>query len=82
VLGCLETCGLAVSLPPRLTAATWDEVDVVRRIRNGALREVLPVSIGDVVIVDEITEQEFLAAVGALAARVPIGRRDVVIGSS
>jgi 3-dehydroquinate synthase len=82
VLGCLETCGLAISLPPPLSTTTWGEVDVVRRIRNGALREVLPVSIGDLVIVDEITEEEFVAAVGALAERVPAGRPDAVIGSS
>jgi 3-dehydroquinate synthase len=82
VLGCLETCGLAISLPLPLSAATWAEIDVIRRIRNGAIREVLPVSIGDFVIVDEIAEEEFVAAVKALAERVPAGQPGAAIGSS
>lgn len=82
ILRCLRTCGLAVALPPALTAATWEEIDVIRRIRDGALREVLPVSIGEFVIVDEIAREEFVAAVGALAERAPTASTDAVIGSS
>ena len=67
ILGCLRTCGLRTALPLPLLAATWAEIDVIRRIRNGALREVLPVSIGEFVVVDEIGHAEFAAAEAALA---------------
>jgi 3-dehydroquinate synthase len=81
ILGCLEACGLAIALPPRLADATWAELDVVRRIRNGVLREVLPVSIGEVVVVDEITREEFLRAVEALARLAPSAAPEAVVGS-
>ncbi len=67
ILRCLHSCGLDTALPLSLLAATWAEIDVIRRIRNGALREVLPVSVGEFVVVDEIGHAEFVAAVEALA---------------
>ena len=65
--------GLDTALPLPLLAATWAEIDVIRRIRNGALREVLPVSIGEFIVVDEIGPAEFEAAVAALAAPAAAG---------
>jgi 3-dehydroquinate synthase len=78
ILACLHTCGLAVSLPLALLEATWGEIDVIRRIRNGALREVLPVSIGEFVVVDEIAPAEFSSAVTALAERAAVASGAVV----
>lgn len=72
ILGCLRACGLDTALPPALLAPTWAEIDIVRRIRNGALREVLPVAIGEFVVVDEIGHGEFAAAVEALARPAPV----------
>nr|WBO76208.1 3-dehydroquinate synthase [Streptomyces sp. SBE_14.2] len=68
ILACLTHCGLHVALPASQTAATWAEIDVIRRVRNGVLHEVLPVSIGECVVVDEVAHEEFTAAADALAA--------------
>ncbi len=67
VLACLETRGLEISLPLPAMEATWQEINVIRRIRNGALNEVLPVSIGECMVVDEIAHEEFVSAVDSLA---------------
>ena len=72
ILRCLHTCGLETTLPLRLLEPTWGEIDVIRRIRNGALREVLPVSIGEFLVVDEIGHGEFVSAVEALAASTAV----------
>ncbi|MFF5106441.1 3-dehydroquinate synthase family protein [Streptomyces sp. NPDC000134] len=82
IMACLAQCGLQIALPSSQTAATWAEIDVIRRIRNGVLNEVLPVSIGECVVVDEVSYGEFTAAADALTAvartfppRVTAGRR-------
>lgn len=80
ILGCLHGCGLDTELPPPLAGPVWAEIDVVRRIRNGALREVLPVTIGDFVVVDEIGHAEFVAAVEALARPAPVAGASVGTG--
>ncbi|MFH9005873.1 3-dehydroquinate synthase family protein [Streptomyces afghaniensis] len=67
ILACLRRCGLGVTMPPSLMTATWEEIDVIRRIRNGVLNEVLPVSVGECVVVDEVSHDEFVSAAGALA---------------
>lgn len=67
ILACLRTCGLKVSFPPELQAPTWNEINVIRRVRNGVLNEVLPISVGECTVVDEVTHDEFVSAVGALA---------------
>ena len=66
ILACLTNCGLQISLPPEHVAATWSGMDIIRRIRDGKLNEVLPVTIGQCVIVDEIGLDEYEAAVGTL----------------
>lgn len=67
ILACLARCGLEITVPQSLLAATWDEIEVIRRVRNGVLNEVLPVKVGECVVVDEVSHDEFLTAVGALA---------------
>lgn len=67
ILACLARCGLEATLPPSLMTATWNEISVIRRIRNGVLNEVLPVKVGECVVVDEVGRDEFQAAAGALA---------------
>jgi 3-dehydroquinate synthase len=69
ILSCLENCGLDVALPLEYFGATFQEVDVIRRIRNGKLNEVLPIAIGECVIVDEVSIDEYEAAVHALIQR-------------
>jgi 3-dehydroquinate synthase len=69
ILACLETCGLSVTLPTSLVAETWERVTVIRRVRNGKLNEVLPVSIGECVIVDEMSYEEYAIAVRTLERR-------------
>jgi 3-dehydroquinate synthase len=68
ILACLVTCGLTISMQPSLLTPVWSEINVVRRIRNGALHEVLPVSVGQCVVVDEVAYDEFASAVRALAS--------------
>lgn len=68
IVNCLESCGLAISMPQSLTQPIWREINVIRRIRNGVLNEVLPVRIGDCIIVNEISYHEFAAAVETLAS--------------
>lgn len=64
ILRCIEGLGLETELPHRYAETTWNGVDDIRRIRNGRLLEVLPVSIGRCEIVDEISRKEFYAAIG------------------
>jgi 3-dehydroquinate synthase len=71
ILGCLTSCQLEISLPSHLVSAAWEELTVIRRIRNGALREVLPVAIGECLVVDEISHAEYLAATSSLAKLAP-----------
>jgi 3-dehydroquinate synthase len=81
ILACLETCGLEISLPLPLMEATWQGINVIRRIRNGVLNEVLPVSIGECVVVDEITREEFGSAVDSLARLTAAVPSEAVSGS-
>ena len=82
IIGCLATCGLEISLPLPLVEATWREIDVIRRIRNGVLNEVLPVSIGEFVVVDEIAREEFVSAAETLAEIAAARPSEAVIGSN
>jgi 3-dehydroquinate synthase len=66
ILSCLSVCGLGVTLPASLVDSSWREVDMVRRIRNGNLHEVLPVSIGECRMVNDITYEEYRSAVRSL----------------
>ena len=62
----LETCGLPVSgaqLPDGVSAsALLEAMEKVRLIRAGSLRWVLPVTLGETVIADDVTEAEVRAA--------------------
>jgi len=66
ILNCLKNCGLPVSLPSEYAASTWKELDVIRRIRNGKLNEVLPMDIGRCLIVDEVTIDDYKYAARSL----------------
>lgn len=81
VLACLSACGLETSFPPALADATWEEIDVVRRIRNGDMNEVLPVVIGECVVVADVARAEFDAAVSALAGPSRDAPEDAAVGS-
>lgn len=80
ILACLTRCGLEITLPPALVPAVWDGIEVIRRVRDGALHEVLPVEIGECVVVDEIGRDEFRAAVDALAELDPLFPRQTLAG--
>lgn len=71
IVACLCRCGLAVDLPQAHEADTWRELDVIRRVRNGRLNEVLPVEIGHCEIVDEVATHEYMHASRLLADRAP-----------
>ena len=66
IANCLRNCALPILLPEEHATATWRELDVIRRIRNGRLNEVLPVTIGQCEIVDEVATDDYVRAVRSL----------------
>ncbi|MEU3455369.1 3-dehydroquinate synthase family protein [Micromonospora sp. NPDC006766] len=64
VEGLLSAFGLPTVLPPSLLAASWIKVADLRKVRNGALRLVVPAAPGRTVFVDDVTYEEFAEAAG------------------
>jgi 3-dehydroquinate synthase len=65
----LEDWGLPVHLPAEHARSTWEELQVIRRIRNGVLNEVLPLEVGLCEVVTEVELSEYLEAAQTLESR-------------
>jgi 3-dehydroquinate synthase len=62
ILDLLRAAGLPTAIPPELVSRVWAHLDVIRSVRNGALRVVVPIDIGRCVIIEDIGEPEYLLA--------------------
>ena len=71
ILRLLCACGLGLRPPVEHLRGILIELNIVRRIRNGMLQEVLPRDIGQWEIADEVDDVEYTAAFDALANRLP-----------
>lgn len=54
--------GLPVELEPQLVEQSWQSVEDLRKVRNGALRMPVPVDPGKMVFINDITYDEFRKA--------------------
>jgi 3-dehydroquinate synthase len=59
IVDLLRAADLPISVPPELVSAVWAHLDVIRNIRNGALRVVMPIDIGHCTIVHDISEPQY-----------------------
>lgn len=62
IISCIKQNHLPTELPAGLIDDVWESLEAVRHVRNGELREVLPVHFGDYRFVKDISRDEYLAA--------------------
>ncbi|HEV7806367.1 MAG TPA: 3-dehydroquinate synthase family protein [Solirubrobacteraceae bacterium] len=60
ILDLLAAAGLPDAIPRELGAAVWDHLDVIRGVRNGVLRIIVPIDIGHCTILPDISLAEYL----------------------
>ena len=60
ILELLAGARLPDAIPAELGAAVWHHLDVIRGVRNGALRVVVPIDIGHCAILPDIDLAEYL----------------------
>ncbi|MFN2588231.1 MAG: 3-dehydroquinate synthase [Actinomycetota bacterium] len=77
IIGTLRRLALPTSVPRDLFASVWAHIEMIKRIRNGALNFVLPADIGAVVIRDDLSWASYLSALENLAGRSSASRPDV-----
>jgi len=62
VRDCLRRYDLPTELPPELVEPSWQHVEDLRQVRNGALRMAIPVELGQVTFVADVSWPEFRMA--------------------
>lgn len=72
ILGCLRRNGLPTTVPENLVGDVWETLEAVRKVRDGALREVLPTGLGSFQIVGEVARSEYLTAATSMCAEAPV----------